>query len=75
MTGSRTQREDRAAQAPAVAGALGAAAAVREPRAWLDDIERLLREGRREQAIAELERFRAAYPDHELPRALRDLKP
>lgn len=74
-TGSRREAATESAPSRAAANAALGAAALREPRAWLEDIERLLREGRREQAIAELERFRAAYPDHELPRALRDLQP
>ncbi|HVF36091.1 MAG TPA: hypothetical protein VND91_12285 [Candidatus Saccharimonadia bacterium] len=54
---------------------LGAAAATREPRDWLDEIVRLLRTGQRERAIESLREFRAAHPDAELPPELAELLP
>lgn len=35
--------------------------------AWLVKIERLLKENERPQALAEWQKFRAAYPDYPVP--------
>jgi hypothetical protein len=43
-----------------------------EPAAWIERIRLLLREGRTDEARAELARFRARFPDHPLPE---DLQP
>lgn len=44
---------------------------VREPAAWLEDIRRLLRNGREAEARDQLAAFRRAYPGHPLPEDLR----
>jgi hypothetical protein len=43
------------------------------PQAWLEKIEKLRRDGKIEEARESLAEFRKQYPDHELPKALRDL--
>jgi len=58
------------ASAPAEAEAGKSAAeaqAFRPPAEWLDEIRRLLRENRLEEARRELERFRKSYPSYLLP--------
>lgn len=47
-------------------------AAPESPRAWLERIARLRREGRIEEADKALEAFRNRYPDFEIPEALRE---
>lgn len=47
----------------------------RNPEAWIEDIEQLLREGRRDEAITSLEEFRIDYPDYALPETLQELRP
>jgi len=47
----------------------------RDPEAWIEDIEQLLREGRRDEAITSLEEFRIDYPDYALPETLQELRP
>ena len=44
------------------------------PEHWLANIQKLLRENRRDEAIRNLEEFRKQYPDYRLPDDLRDLK-
>jgi len=51
------------------------AEAIREPGDWIEDIEKLLVDGKREEAIASLEKFRLDYPDYQLPEDLRSLIP
>ncbi|MDR2208194.1 MAG: hypothetical protein LBE22_04390 [Azoarcus sp.] len=46
---------------------------VQNPRDWLEEIEKLHREGKIKEARTSLAEFRKYYPDHELPKALRDL--
>ena len=46
------------------------AGAIREPGDWIEDIEQLLADGKREEAIASLEKFRFDYPDYQLPENL-----
>jgi hypothetical protein len=45
----------------------------KKPQDWLEEIEKLRREGKIEEARKSLGEFRKHYPDHELPKALRDL--
>jgi len=50
--------------------------AEREPVVnWIEDIEKLLVDGKREEAIASLEKFRLDYPDYQLPEDLLSLIP
>jgi len=42
----------------------------RSPEAWLDDIRRLIREGRAEEAAEQLAEFRKAYPGVSIPEDL-----
>ncbi|MBE0626787.1 MAG: hypothetical protein IH606_18465, partial [Burkholderiales bacterium] len=64
------------AAAPAAPAAAGRPAPMREqaaqrsPDAWLEEIGRLKREGRDEEAAQQLAEFRKAYPDHALPQSL-----
>ncbi|MCL2591618.1 MAG: hypothetical protein FWD67_12310 [Betaproteobacteria bacterium] len=44
-----------------------------DPRAWLEEIEKLRRDGKLKEARESLAEFRKRCPDHELPKALRDL--
>jgi hypothetical protein len=44
-----------------------------KPQDWLEEIEKLRREGKIEEARKSLAEFRKHYPDHELPKALRNL--
>jgi len=43
------------------------------PQEWLEEIEKLRRDGKLKEARESLAEFRKHYPDHELPKALRDL--
>jgi len=43
------------------------------PQTWLEEIEKLRRDGKIKEARESLIEFRKHYPDHELPRTLRDL--
>ena len=51
------------------------AEAIRDPGDWIEDIEQLLVDGKREEAIASLEKFRLDYPDYQLPEDLLSLIP
>ena len=51
------------------------AQAMREPETWIQDIEKLLADGKRAEAIASLEKFRLDYPDYQLPEVLQSLVP
>ena len=44
--------------------------AMRDPGDWIEDIEQLLADGKRDEAIASLEKFRLDYPDYQLPEGL-----
>lgn len=44
-----------------------------DPAAWIEDIRHLLRHGQRERAREQLEAFRKALPNAEIPDDLRDL--
>ncbi len=48
---------------------------VRDPQQWIEDIEQLLVQARRQEAIDSLEEFRREYPDYELPPDLASLLP
>jgi hypothetical protein len=64
--------------APAAAGRvapLRQQAAPRSPQAWLDEIGRLKREGRDQEAAEQLAEFRKAYPAYSVPESLRRLSP
>lgn len=63
---------------PAAAGRLAPLrqqAAPRSPQAWLDEIGRLKREGRDQEAAQQLAEFRKAYPAYSVPESLRGLSP
>jgi hypothetical protein len=51
------------------------AEAIRGPKDWIEDIEKLLADGKRDEAIASLEKFRLDYPDYQLPKDLLSLIP
>jgi Meckel syndrome type 1 protein len=60
---------------PAPAAAMTAAPNNRlYPEHWISNIEKLLRENRRDEAIRNLDEFRKQYPDYRLPDDLRELK-
>ena len=44
------------------------------PEHWVSDIQKMLKDGRRDDAIRNLVAFRKRYPDYTLPDDLRDLK-
>ncbi|UCH48752.1 MAG: hypothetical protein JSU95_02825 [Betaproteobacteria bacterium] len=54
---------------------IGAADSVRDPAQWIEEIEDLVAQGRRAEAIDSLEEFRLEYPDYELPPDLLALLP
>jgi hypothetical protein len=56
-------------------GEIVAAESLRHPAQWIEDIEELLAQGRRAEAIDFLEEFRRAYPDYKLPPDLLSLLP
>ena len=58
------------AQAALVSGGV-AKAAERSPQAWIDDIRKLMTEGKSEEAGAEIAKFKKRYPDYVLPEDLR----
>src|SRR5262249_9987876 len=43
----------------------------RTPQAWIDDIRKLVKEGKLQEADAEIERFKKRYPDYVLPEDMR----
>ena len=43
------------------------------PEHWLANIQQMLRDNRREEALRSLAEFRKRYPDYRLPDDLRDL--
>jgi len=45
--------------------------AERTPQAWIDDIRKLVKEGKLQEADAEIERFKKRYPDYVLPEDMR----
>lgn len=48
---------------------------IREPEQWIEDIEELLAQGKRAEAVDSLKAFRTEYPDYELPPDLLALLP
>ena len=48
-----------------------AAKAERTPQAWIDDIRKLMKEGKSEEAGEEIAKFKKRYPDYVLPEDLR----
>ncbi len=44
------------------------------PEHWIADIQKMLKDGHRDDAIRNLKAFRKHYPDYTLPDDLRDLK-
>jgi len=48
-----------------------AAKAERTPQAWIDDIRKMMKEGKSEEAGEEIARFKKRYPDYVLPEDLR----
>jgi hypothetical protein len=67
---------DLGAAAPAAPAAAGKVAPLRQdalrrsPEAWLEEISRLRREGRDQEAAEQLAEFRKAYPAHAVPQSL-----
>jgi hypothetical protein len=64
------------APAPSTAAALSsgntaAPAPERSPQAWIEDIRKLMKEGKSEEAGGEIAKFRKRYPDFVLPEDLR----
>jgi hypothetical protein len=57
--------------APAASEAQSAGKTVESPRAWLERIARLRREGHVKEADESLAEFRKRYPDYEIPKDLR----
>jgi hypothetical protein len=47
------------------------AKAERAPQAWIDDIRKLMKEGKSEEAGEEIAKFKKRYPDYVLPDDLR----
>ena len=47
------------------------AKAERTPQAWIDDIRKMMKEGKSEEAGEEIARFKKRYPDYALPEDLR----
>jgi hypothetical protein len=43
----------------------------RTPQAWIEDIRKLMKEGKSEEAGGELAQFKKRYPDYVLPEDLR----
>jgi len=52
-------------------GTVAAQVETRSPQAWLDDIRKLVKEGKSEEAGQEIARFKKRYPDYALPEDLR----
>ena len=48
-----------------------AKAAERSPQSWLEDIRKLIKEGKSEEAGAQIAEFKKRYPDYALPEDLR----
>jgi len=73
-----TQTPDTAlatASAPGESAALTAADTLRDPAQWIKDIDELLAQGKRADAIDSLKAFRREYPDYPLPLELHSLLP
>jgi len=51
------------------------AEAMRDPEEWIESIENLLADGKRDEAIASIGKFRLEYPDYQLPEDLQLLVP
>lgn len=64
---------ERATPMPAPAKRGLADRTARDPAAWIDEIRRLMREGREAEARDQLAAFRRAHPDHPVPDDLRAL--
>jgi hypothetical protein len=61
-----------APSAAAISGqGLIAAKVERTPQAWIEDIRRLMKEGKSEEAGGQLAEFKKRYPDYVLPEELR----
>ena len=54
---------------------LAEAEVMRDPETWIQEIEDLLADGKGEEALASLKKFRLDYPDYQLPEDLRALIP
>ena len=55
----------------AALGTVSAKPAERSPQSWIDDIRKLLGEGKSEEAGREIAEFKKRYPDYDLPADLR----
>jgi hypothetical protein len=53
------------------ADAIAARVDARSPQAWIEDIRKLVKEGRSEEAGQEISKFKKRYPDYVLPEDLR----
>jgi hypothetical protein len=53
------------------ADAIAARVDARSPQAWIEDIRKLMKEGKSEEAGQEIARFKKRYPDYVLPEDLR----
>jgi hypothetical protein len=51
------------------------AEAMRDPEEWIESIDNLLADGKRDEAIASIGKFRLEYPDYQLPEDLQSLLP
>lgn len=58
-------------QAAAVSAGSAAKGAERPPQAWIEDIRKLMKEGKSEEAGGQLADFKKRYPDYVLPEDLR----
>jgi hypothetical protein len=56
-----------------VSGRVAQAETRRDPAVWIAEIEKLLAEGKRDKAIASVEKFVRDYPDYQLPENLKPL--
>ena len=61
----------RSAVTAAIVAPAAAAKPERTPQAWIDDIRKLMREGKSEEAGEEIAKFKKRYPDYVLPEDLR----
>jgi hypothetical protein len=72
VSGRRNTYEPQLSGGLIVAPAAPAPVAQAEPRAWLERIEKLLEQGRRDEALREWKAFRAAYPAYPVPGTTRE---
>jgi hypothetical protein len=61
----------RSTMSGATLDASSARAAERSPQSWIEDIRKLVKEGKSEEAGAQIAEFKKRYPDYALPEDLR----